>query len=97
MTRSQLIKVLAEEYKDFLPSEDLETVVDVVTVALSDALVSNRGAEIRGFGSFRNRKLGPRLGRNPKSGRAIELGDRLIPTFKAGQDLREQLADLGIS
>ena len=95
MTRSDLIRILSEEYDEVLDPEDLETVVGIVVDSIADSLVDNRGAEIRGFGSFRNRKLAARTGRNPKSGKEVELGERLIPMFKAGQDLRNQLVISG--
>ena len=95
MTRSELIRALSIEYEDLLPIEDLEVVVEVVVRTLCESLIENRRAEFRGFGSFENRELGSRMGRNPKSGESVQLGERLVPSFKAGQDLRTKLVARG--
>ena len=55
---------------------------------MTGALKRNERIEIRGFGIFVMRKRKPRIGRNPKSGAAVSLGDRLVPFFKTGKDLR---------
>jgi integration host factor subunit beta len=47
--------------------------------------------ELRGFGSFRIRHRGPRLGRNPKTGERVEVPAKRIPYFKPGKELREML------
>jgi integration host factor subunit beta len=44
--------------------------------------------EIRGFGSFHTRERGPRVGRNPKSGRSVEVPAKKIPFFKPGKELK---------
>ncbi|MDD4357236.1 MAG: HU family DNA-binding protein, partial [Smithellaceae bacterium] len=56
--------------------------------SMAGALRRNERIEIRGFGIFVMRKRKPRIGRNPKSGAAVSLGDRRVPFFKTGKDLR---------
>ena len=45
--------------------------------------------EIRGFGSFRTRQRGGRIGRNPKTGEAVEVPPKTIPFFKPSKELQE--------
>jgi integration host factor subunit beta len=33
----------------------------------------------------------PRIGRNPKTGQAVEVGERMVPFFKVGKELRERV------
>ncbi|MEE3216066.1 MAG: HU family DNA-binding protein, partial [Pseudomonadota bacterium] len=33
----------------------------------------------------------PRVGRNPKTGEAVELEGKFVPHFKPGKELREQV------
>ncbi len=93
MTKSELVDSLAEKYESLLPPEDLELAVDLILDELSEAIADDRGVEIRGFGSFRNRHWKPRRGRNPKTGASVELGVRRIPFFKPGRELREAVAN----
>jgi integration host factor subunit beta len=51
--------------------------------------------EIRGFGSFSLHFRAPRMGRNPKTGEAVELEGKYVPHFKPGKELRDRVnADL---
>ena len=93
MNKSDLVEALIETYQDELPPADIRIAVDMILDELTYALVMDRGIEIRGFGSFRNRHRRPQVGRNPRNGEAVTLGDRLIPSFKAGQDLRTRVRD----
>jgi len=63
------------------------TVFDEVTAALA------RGdrVELRGFGAFSAKKRGARQGRNPRTGAAVQVSEKLIPYFKTGKQLREKL------
>ena len=92
MTKSDLVEALALKYEDVLPAEDLEYAVDLILDELTEAIADDRGVEIRGFGSFRNRHWQPRRGRNPKTGDAVDLGERRIPYFKPGRELRDAVA-----
>lgn len=93
MTKSELVEALAARYEDVLPFEDLELAVDLILEEMTDALADDRGVEIRGFGSFRNRHWQPRTGRNPKTGESVKLGNRRIPFFTPGRELRQAIAD----
>lgn len=92
MTKSELVASLAEKYESVLAPEDLELAVNLILEELREAIADDRGVEIRGFGSFRNRHWKPRRGRNPKTGGSVPLGIRRIPFFKPGRELREAVA-----
>ncbi|HUZ92439.1 MAG TPA: HU family DNA-binding protein, partial [Candidatus Paceibacterota bacterium] len=50
-----------------------------------------RGEEvaITGFGTFRVAKRAARMGRNPKTGEAIQIKASIKPKFRAGKGLKE--------
>ncbi len=52
-----------------------------------------RGERVRitGFGSFFARKRGARAGRDPRSGKAIQIRAAVAPLFRAGAALKEAL------
>ena len=87
MTKNELIKKTQEKFKTY-SQKDIALAVQTILESMTGALKRNERIEIRGFGIFVMRKRKPRIGRNPKSGAAVSLGDRLVPFFKTGKDLR---------
>ncbi len=58
---------------------------------MSQALATGNRIEIRGFGSFSLHYRPPRIGRNPKTGEAVQLTGKYVPHFKPGKELRERV------
>jgi len=90
LNKSDLIEMLAKKLPN-LASRDVEVIVNTVFDSMSDALERDERIEIRGFGSFEVRTRKPRIGRNPKTGMAVEVGERKVPFFKVGKELRERV------
>jgi len=65
--------------------------VKLILGELSATLAKKGRAEIRGFGSFSINHRPPRMGRNPKTGVAVEVPARDAPHFKPGKELRERV------
>ncbi|MHB8137595.1 MAG: integration host factor subunit beta [Smithellaceae bacterium] len=87
MTKNELIKKTQEKFKVY-SQKDIALAVHTILDSMVDALTRNERIEIRGFGTFVMRKRKSRIGRNPKSGAEVSLGDRRVPFFKTGKDLR---------
>ncbi|MDH5315853.1 MAG: HU family DNA-binding protein [Gemmatimonadota bacterium] len=47
---------------------------------------------ISGFGHFLTRRRAGRRGRNPRTGRPIRIRSSIVPTFRAGKNLKELLS-----
>lgn len=92
MTRSELIERMAERQGQ-LVVKDVELAVKAIIDELSGALASGNRIEIRGFGSFSLHFRAPRVGRNPKTGDAVDLSGKYVPHFKPGKELRERVND----
>jgi len=92
MTKSELIKQLAslEELKPLSP-QDVEQAVHALLEQMSQALEDGQRIEVRGFGSFSLHYRRARLGRNPKTGEAVQLAAKYSPHFKPGKELRERV------
>jgi len=60
---------------------------------MSESLAGGERIEIRGFGSFSLHFRPPRVGRNPKTGDAVDLSGKYVPHFKPGKELRERVND----
>ena len=95
MTRSDLVDRLHSRVPT-LTHDDAKSVVDVILEAITDSLVADRRVEIRGFGSFSLSYRQPRVGRNPKSGEAVQVRGKYVPHFKAGKEMREGVNSTGV-
>ena len=92
MTRSQLILRLAE-LNPHLFHRDIERIVATVFDEVSAALARGERVELRGFGAFSVKSRGARVGRNPRTGEAVQVAAKHLPYFKTGKELRERLND----
>ena len=90
MTKSELIEKISERQLQ-LPAKDVELAVKLMIGYLSDALSSGERIEIRGFGSFSLHYRKPRLGRNPKTGKSVQLAGKYVPHFKPGKEMRDRV------
>ncbi len=90
MTKSELIQRLAER-NPHLDQRDVERIVATVFDDISNALSRGDRVELRGFGAFSVKRRGARMGRNPRTGASVQLGEKHIPFFKTGKELRERL------
>ena len=88
MTKLEITKSLARKQTQ-LVFTDIELAVKMILEQMTSTLSSGERIEIRGFGSFDLHYRPPRIGRNPKSGKAISVPARFFPHFKPGKGLRE--------
>ena len=46
------------------------------------------GSSLRAFGAFSVKRRDARVGRNPRTGETVEVGEKAIPVFKTGKEMR---------
>lgn len=90
MIKSELINRIAEA-NPHLFQRDVERIVNVVFDEIISALSRGDRVELRGFGAFTVKHRAPRIGRNPRTGASVEVGEKYVPFFKTGKELRERL------
>ena len=90
MTRSELIADLATA-NPHLMSRDVELIVSTIFDEITAALSRGARVELRGFGAFTVKKRDARTGRNPRTGEAVPVNEKVVPFFKAGKELRERI------
>ena len=90
MTKSELIARLAEQ-NPTLYHRDIEKLVNTVFDTITTALVEGNRVELRGFGAFSIRERKARLGRNPRTGEAVNVDAKRMPFFKMGKGMKERL------
>ena len=89
MTKAELVEEVARTTQ--LTKKHAELIVNTVFESIVNSLKDGEKIELRGFGSFRIRQRGPRIGRNPKTGAKVHVPSKRIPYFKPGKDLKELL------
>ena len=90
MTRSDLILKLAA-LNPHLNQDDAERIVDTIFEEISKALASGDRIELRGFGTFSVKQRKARTGRNPRTGKTVQIAPKRVPFFKIGKTLHERL------
>lgn len=63
--------------------------VDAVISAITDSLTREEKVTLVGFGIFQVRKRKAREGRNPQTGKKIQIPAKKVPKFRAGKNLRK--------
>ena len=90
MIKSELITLIAEN-NPHLYQRDVERIVTTIFDEISDALARGDRVELRGFGAFSTKERAARVGRNPRTGEAVQVEKKYVPYFKCGKDLRDRL------
>ncbi|MCF2905151.1 integration host factor subunit beta [Octadecabacter sp. CECT 8868] len=90
MIRSKLIDTIAAE-NPHLYQRDVEKIVNTIFDRIIDAMADGDRVELRGFGAFSVKKRDARLGRNPRTGDAVQVDEKHVPFFKTGKLLRDRL------
>ena len=90
MVKSELIRALNEKLPD-RQLDDVELAVNCLLKHMADALVKGERIEVRGFGGFDLRHRSSRIGRNPKTGEAVKIPEKVVVRFKPGKEMRDQV------
>ena len=90
MIRSELIQTIADE-NPHLFQRDVERIVNTIFQEITDAMARGERVELRGFGAFSVKQRDARVGRNPRTGEAVDVNAKNVPFFKTGKLLRDRL------
>jgi integration host factor subunit beta len=90
MIKSELIQKIANA-NPHLFHRDIEKIVNILFDEIVSTLARGDRVELRGFGAFTVKHRAPRTGRNPRTGTTVSVGEKFVPFFKTGKELRERL------
>ena len=88
--KKRILNKLANSYPNFL-RRDLEKALNLVLDEIIKAIAKGENVQIRGFGSFKNRQLKTRIGRNPKDGSRIKIPAKQSVHWKISKELFKKL------
>ncbi len=89
MNKSDLASEVAKRTK--LSKAKAWEVVSATFESIKTSLKKGQKVSLIGFGSFLVRARKARMGRNPKTGEAIQIKARKVPAFSAGTELKKAL------
>jgi integration host factor subunit beta len=88
MNKADLIHELSK--KEDLTDKQARDIVNLIFDCFTENLMEGGRIEIRGFGVFSVRKYKAFTGRNPKTGKSVEVKPKKLPFFKVGKELRNR-------
>ena len=88
MNKAQLVTKIAEQTAT---KKQAQEIVDSVLDSIRDSLKKKEDVAISGFGTFRVKQTKARMGRNPKTGEAIQIPAKKKIAFRASKDLKAVL------
>ena len=87
MNKSDLVSAIADSAG--LTKADAGRAVDAFVDSVTGALQAGDSVSLIGFGTFTVRDRAARMGRNPRTGEAINIKASKNPAFKAGKALKD--------
>ena len=87
MNKGELIETVAGSAG--LSRADATKAVDAVLDSVTSTLAGGGRVSLVGFGTFSVKARAARMGRNPRTGEAIQIKASNVPGFKAGKALKD--------
>ena len=85
MNKSELIEAVG---KVVCSKKEAAAAVDAVLNAVKGELKKGKAVTLVGFGTFKVSRRKARTGRNPRTGKTINIPAKKVPVFKAGSALK---------
>jgi DNA-binding protein HU-beta len=89
MSKAALASMIAAEFQ--LPKVQAAKIVDKIFDGITSALVSQGSFSYMGFGRLQVVDRAPRKGRNPGTGKELEIGARKVVKFTSGENLKREI------
>lgn len=91
MVKADIIDIIAGRLA--MRQDRAAEIVAAIFDGMIRALQRGEGIEVRGFGSFKIRQYRGYVGRNPRTGAAVEVRPKRGPFFRTGKELAVRLMD----
>jgi DNA-binding protein HU-beta len=86
MNKGDLINKVSEVLNS---KKDAQTAVDCILSTVTEALAEKESVTLVGFGTFKTAERKARKGRNPQTGKEIDIPARHVPKFVPGKALKD--------
>ena len=92
ITKQALIQEIAKS-TGFVRN-DIKIVIEQFLDLLAEKLIEGNTIEIRGFGTFACKPRKARPARNPRTGETVMIEERMVPSFKFSNDIKDKINSL---
>ena len=89
MNKTELVERIAEETD--VPKSEVQKYWEAFEEVVTSALKSGEEVQITGFGKFYVQQRKAREGRNPQTGEKMKIAASKVPSFSAGNALKEAI------
>ena len=89
MNKTELVESIADEAT--LPKSEVQKYWEAFEQAITSTLKSGEEVQITGFGKFYVQERKAREGRNPQTGEKMKIAASKVPSFSAGNALKEAI------
>jgi len=89
MNKLELIQAVKE--RTGLSKQEASGVVKLFFESFTEAMLNGERIEIRGFCSFFMKEYAGYTGRNPKTGKNVQVSAKRLPFFKPGKELKDRV------
>lgn len=89
MNKTELVAAIADKAE--ISRKDAEKVIVAFTETVADELKKGGKVQLVGFGTFEVSERAAREGRNPQSGKPMQIAASKAPRFKAGKAFKDML------
>ena len=90
MVRSELIQKLCDQHPNLL-RKDIEKILEIIFLEISEALCRGENIEIRGFGIFKTTLRKARIGRNPRNSKLVQIPEKKAIKWKMSKTFFNRL------
>ena len=90
MNRAELVETLSKSTGQ--TKADSERWLSAFISTITKNMKRKEGVKIVGFGTFATAKRKARTGRNPQTGATIKIPARIVPVFRPGAALKDNIS-----
>ncbi|MCT7871568.1 MAG: HU family DNA-binding protein [Lactobacillus crispatus] len=89
ISKKQLVDQIAA--KTHATKTDINTILDAYIDVVKSNVAEGNKVQLVGFGAFELRHRAARKGRNPQTGKEIEIAASNVPAFKPGKSFKDEV------
>jgi len=90
MNKEELVQEVAKKTK--ISQKQVEETLSTLVETIVKTVSKGKKVTLIGFGTFEPRKRAARTGRNPQTGKELQIAAKTVPAFSAGKKFKEAVA-----
>ena len=87
MNKEELVAEIAKKAK--VTQKEAAEILTVTLEVITKTVSKGKKITLVGFGTFEAKKRAARTGRNPQTGKEIQIPAKTVPSFSAGKKFKE--------